>query len=957
MKCFQISNNKEITPILVENTASEGVKRIATKVAGDIELVCGLKPSIYSKKEEINTPQVIIFATMGQSEIMDYLSAEGKIDTDVICGKQEVYSIKLVENPIDKIKLALVICGSDKRGTIYGMFHLSELLGVSPMVFWGDAKPAFQSNICLDEGIEMVSKEPSVKYRGFFINDEWPCFGNWAFGHYGGFNAVMYDKVFELLLRLKGNYLWPAMWTSSFQLDGPGLANMELADIYGVIMGTSHHEPCMRASEEWDKVRGEDSIYGNEWNYYTNKEGLLKYWRDGLIRGHNYESIITIGMRGERDSSMLDEASTLKENIDLLKDIIREQRKLIAEHVNPDLNQVPQMIALYKEVEDYFYGDRDTVGLNQWEELDGVICMLCEDNFGNLRTLPEEEVRNRKGGWGMYYHFDYHGGPISHEWVNSTPLSKVWEQMSMAYDYGIRDIWIVNVGDIKFNEFPLSYFLSLAYDFEKWGTQSPNSTEEFTFQWMKQQFGKFIDDGVIREIMKVHNGYIRLNSLRHPEALNEYTYHPVHEREADRMLELADYISKKAQHLYEHLPNSCKDAYYSMIYYPAMASTNLLKMQLYAGKNRHYAMQGKKIANEYAQKVTECIEIDNNLSESFSKALNGKWKGMELASHIGFTQWNDDNCRYPLRYTVEAAKDPRMVVSRVDAEPIAHKVYGSPMTIEIKDFLYHDNTTVDIEIANDGQGYFDFTVEMEPSRWLSVHTEFTTVESQNILTLCCDRSQLPEEEERLKVFIKGANATIVLLVYGKKTSIDNLKPLTFLANKEVFTINANNYCEIKNTDKAYWQLLEDFGRYDYGLKVFPTTKHFQIEEPSPTVTYRIYTEKGGSYKMALMTAPSNPVHRGMGIRYGVSVNGGTWQIIDSIADGFKAGAPENSPWAKGVLDNIRTSISTLSLSEGINEIAIKVIDPGLVLERLMIYPEDHLLPKSYLGPVESYYTS
>ena len=233
-----------------------------------------------------------------------------------------------------------------------------------------------------------------------------------------------------------------------------GEENARLADCYGIVMSNSHHEPCLRHSEEWDLVRGEDSVYGNEWSYLTNREGLIRYWRDGLLRSGKYENIITIGMRGERDSLMLGEDASLEQNISLLKEIITEQRKLIRECVGEN---EPEMLALYKEVEAYYYGDETTPGLKDWDGLDGVTLMLCEDNYGNMRTLPTEEMRSHRGGFGMYYHFDYHGSPVSYEWVNSSYLPKIWDQMTMAYDFGVRDIWIVNVGDLKFQEYPLSF--------------------------------------------------------------------------------------------------------------------------------------------------------------------------------------------------------------------------------------------------------------------------------------------------------------------------------------------------------------------------------------------------------------------------------------------------------------------------------------------------------------------
>ncbi|MBQ2099485.1 MAG: glycosyl hydrolase 115 family protein, partial [Lachnospiraceae bacterium] len=359
-RSFVIANEEHITSFVLESTAFQGVHMIADKVAKDIKAVCGSVPQILTKdltKEETAegamkvlenfADQAVIFVgTIGNSEMLDVLGDFGVLDLSQIRGKREVYSISFVGE-------SLVIAGSDKLGTIYGLFAISEYIGVSPMVKFGDAIPQRKKTLIAEADIEIVSKEPSVKYRGFFINDEWPCFGNWAMSHFGGVNAKLYDQVFEFLLRMKGNYLWPAMWASSFPLDGPDGANEELADTYGITIGYSHHEPCLRASEEWDKVRGPESRYGNEWNFHTNQEGLLNYWMDSLKRSGKYNHLITIGMRGERDSSMLGPDATLKENIDLLKSVIKAQRGLIMHYVNFDLDKVPQLLALYKEVEAY----------------------------------------------------------------------------------------------------------------------------------------------------------------------------------------------------------------------------------------------------------------------------------------------------------------------------------------------------------------------------------------------------------------------------------------------------------------------------------------------------------------------------------------------------------------------------------------------------------------------------
>ena len=950
MKKISIIDHEILAPIIVEQEALEGIKIVAKKSVEDIERVCDKKVEILERLPK-QAKSIIIYATLDHSLLLKDLEDRGKISIEGVRGKREVYGIAIIEKPWDMIEQALVVYGSDKRGTIYGIFQLSEFMGVSPLIFWGDVKPEKKQSLIFGKEIEMVSKEPSIEYRGFFINDEWPCFGTWSFEHFGGFTADMYDHVFELLLRLKGNYLWPAMWSSSFALDGPGDKNAQLADTYGIVIGNSHHEPCLRAGEEWDLYRGEGSCYGNEWNYVTNKSGLLNYWRDGLIRSGIYESIVTIGMRGERDSVMLG-PSSLAENIEVLKDIIFNQEELIKEYVDNEQKRVPRLLALYKEVETYFYGSKQVKGLKDWEGLKDTILLLCEDNFGNIRSLPDDSMRNHKGGYGMYYHLDYHGAPISYEWVNSTPLSKIWEQMSDVYEYGVRKVWIVNVGDLKGNEFPLSYFLDLSYDFDTWGTSAINCTKEYTKKWLRKQFGQKIEEELIEQLEEVLTGYIYLNSLRRPEALRSNTYHPVHEKEADRIINQALEICEKAEYLKIKLPTRCQSAYFSMIYYPLMSSMNLLLMNLYAGKNEHYAKQGKKLANWYEEKVREAIKRDRNLSEEFGKILNGKWKGMELEEHIGFVKWNEDGCRYPLRITVEPFHRPRMVISRNDREKIAVKNYGKPDKIEVEDFLSMGVESVEIEVANDGVGRYLCKLEAESCDWLTWDWEEKVIEEQEILHIYCVKDKIRGRQEH-SIYLTDGDGIVEIHIIAQNEKQEEVPSMTFFERNGVITIHPEHFAFSESKEGAEWKLLEGYGKTGKALKVFPTTKQF-LEEEGPSITYYIFVEEQRNYQMEIWSAPSNPRKPDGKLRFGIGVNGEK-RIVNSISDTYCSGEPENKEWSQGVLDQVHKSIVEVQLNEGVNEIKIYAIDSGFVLEKLIFYKKENPYLDCYLGPQESFY--
>ena len=615
---FSNSNISENQIVFVyEESAYSGVRKVAGKVREDIAKIFGAKPIGIEYTDLKDTAgffeHPVFFGTVGKSELLDRLAAKGDINLFDIAGGYEVYSFNVIDNlEFDgfTFESAIVIAGSDKRGTIYGLFKLSEMIGISPLSGWLDATPKKLSELKLTKEVSFTSKTPSVKYRGFFINDEWPAFGTFCKKNFGGFNAKAYERVFELLLRLKGNYLWPAMWSAIFPDDGPGLRSCELADEYGVIMGTSHHEPCMRQGEEYSRLRGPESEYGDAWDFAANREGIIRFWKDGIEKRSAFENIYTVGMRGEADTPICADGST-EDNVSLLKDVIRTQNSLIAEGTGRDIHDIPRLFVLYKEVEPFFWGDDKTGGLENDPVLDGITLMLCDDNYGNLRTLPGEEKRDRAGGWGLYYHFDYHGAPISYEWFNTNHLPKIWEELTTAYDNGIRQAWIVNVGDIFTNEYPLAFFLDLAYDFDKWGTADKNSAEKYTNEFVKKNF-RMLSDEVNEDISKLLLGYTKISSRRRSEAMNDGVYAPFIYGECEELIKETDEYMKKAQELYRKLPADAVPLFYELVYVPLCANLNIQQMWALTTMNHEYAKMGSTIANSLADEIRAHLKFFND---------------------------------------------------------------------------------------------------------------------------------------------------------------------------------------------------------------------------------------------------------------------------------------------------------------------------------------------------------
>lgn len=970
MATLEISKNKGLYFVIPEECGT-GVKKVAGKVAKDVEGTLSFCPEIC--ETAVPAKQAVIAVTAGSGKLAETLCSKisklGQVE-----GKRESYAFIVAENPVEGIESALVIYGSDKLGTIYGLFHLSELLGVTAMVDWGDCQYVKQDSFILKEEDSFVSKEPSVKYRGFFINDEWPCCGNWATSHFGSFNAKMYDHIFEYLLRMKGNYLWPAMWAENFMLDGPDLESMKLADEYGIYIGMSHHEPCMRSGAEYSKVRGPKSPYGDAWSYVTNKEGILRFWEDGVKRSIGHNVFPTVGMRGENDSKMLGEDSLISDNVRLLKEIITKQREMIHEHLETDGKKVPQLFAVYKEVEDYYFGGGSEEGLRGFKELEDVTLLLCEDNWGNMRALPEAFERNHKGGFGMYFHLDYHGDPVSYEWVSSTELSKIWEQMTEAYEYGVRELWIVNVGDVKFQEFPLNYFMDLAYDFEKWGSLAPNSTKEYTKAWISSMFGSYTSKEEREEIQEVLEGYLKINALRKPESLNDTVYHPAHYLECEKQLSFCGKLEEKNERLWKTLEErGMGDAYFSMIYFSAEASFNLLKMHLYSGKNHLYASQGKAVANEYDKLVEACIEKDETLKAQMAAFKDGKWAGMELASHIGFTNWNDEDWRYPVRHIVRLPKKPRLVVTRADKTQHYTNQYF-PITLVIDDFVVSSSKKAKIQIANGGQGSVKWKIQEgarkvgldgiahesgEGSRceWLEFSRTSGETALQDEVEISLKEEDLPFGEEVSCSFeIKTETEFVPVLVKALKKDTSALPEGAFLAEHGMFVIDAVHYADkqagLYEGEAVEFEELYDFGKYQSGIKAFPVTSSFDSKENAPSVTYELYSEEEKDCFLNLYTSPANPLIYGGKLSVEVSVNEGAGKLVEFTKVGYKGGEPGCIPWEQAVLNQEHVGSTEISLKKGLNKITVFAREAGMVLERLVVYPKDIERAVSYLGEKE-----
>jgi hypothetical protein len=605
---FPIVTESGATVLYVDSADHAAVQKTAALLQQDITAVTGKKPLLLHRTPA--TKNAIIIGTLDKSGLLNQLLTQKKLTVDSIRGKWEAYQLQVVEKPLPGVDRALVIAGSDRRGTAYGVLELSKQIGVSPWYWWADVPVKKKTEVYYTAGVHRDA--PAVKYRGIFINDEAPALSGWSREQFGGFNHKFYEKVFELILRLKGNYLWPAMWGSAFNDDDT--LNPVVADQYAIVMGTSHHEPLVRAHDEWRR-------YGSgKWSYDSNEVKLREFWRKGIQRMGTRENIVSIGMRGDGDEPMTEGTA-----IALLECIVRDQRRIIEEITGKPASETPQLWALYKEVQDYY--DKGM------RVPDDVTLLLCDDNWGNIRKLPKLSEKPRKGGYGIYYHFDYVGGPRNFKWINTNNIARVWEQMHLAWEYNARQIWIVNVGDIKPMEFPTSFFLDYAWNPAKW---NEDNLSRYYTAWAADQFGP----RSAKEIGDIIRLYSQYAARRKPELLDAHTYSIQHYSEVVRVVKEFNDLLARAEKVNLVLPAHYRDAFFQLVLHPVKALANLHELYQAVAWNLWHAAQNNPLANSFADKTKRLYENDSLITHHYHTGIsNGKWNHMMSQTHIGYTYW------------------------------------------------------------------------------------------------------------------------------------------------------------------------------------------------------------------------------------------------------------------------------------------------------------------------------
>jgi hypothetical protein len=980
--------------LVVSASDHPGVTRVVNDLQADIERVTGVRPAV-STGPVPSRGDVVLIGTIGRSPLIDDLVARGKLDVKGIAGKWETSLEQVVADPLPGVRRAFVIAGSDQRGTIYGAYDVSKEIGVSPWYWWDDVPSRHRDALYVLPGRHSQGT-PKVKYRGFFINDENPALGTWAprffgpglaAGYPNGFNAKFYARVFEVMLRLKANYLWPAVWGRAFAEDDP--QNHRTATAYGVVMGTSHEAPMMRGIEEWNRhavpaVRdsagnivtpGSDPYGGTgEWSFRRNGEAIKKYWADGIrrMKEQDFEGVVTLGMRGNGDVGLPD-----GDGIELMQSILAAQRQILADESGEDVTTIPQVQTLYKEVQRYW-----DQGLRP---PDDVTVVFCDDNWGNMRKLPDQRLPGRGGGYGMYYHFDYVGGGRNYKWADTVNLANTWEQLHLSHEYGVDRLWVVNVGDMKNEELPLQFFLDYAWDPGRWPLERLGDWER---QYAAQNFGQE-NAAAIAEVL---GAYEHLQSRRKPELLNRrISLDPAKDPATDSSAVVYDdkaspfsltayqemagvtaewqRLAAKAERIRAALPAAYDDAYYQLVYYQVKATANLYALRNAQFTNILYAQQGRAAANGLADLAQARFDEDQAMSAYYNTTLaGGKWNGFQTQPKIGYgdverygpnAPWQQpekDNqalpdAFYPHLQRIEVPDAAGMGVA-VDGSEKWWPAEPSPAVLPAFS-PYQEGPARYIEVFNRGRTPFGYTITPAVP-WVSVTPKAGRVGDQVRATVRVDWMRAPKGTTEVPLTVSGpAGASVVVKAVVENPALPAAQVKGFVEAGGYVAAEAGHYTRAVNAPGVTWKLIPGIGRTGDGVTPFPVTAASRTPGgDGPRLEYAMTLFRTGPVKVSAFLSPRNGVLPGGGPRYAVSIDDQAPQIVNITTATGADDTRMNRQWERNTSDNVNVTTTTHVIgTPGVHVLKFWMVDPAVVVQRLVV-DAGGVLP-SYLGPPES----
>jgi len=930
---FPLVDGRAAADIFVDEDDWKVAHIAARDLALDLERVTGHRPAVKHAAAKLSDHAVLV-GTMGKSPAIDRLIAAGRVDVDDIKGRWESFVIVSVADPLPGVKRGLAIVGSDRRGTAYGVYELSRRIGVSPWYWWADVAPHHREALYVaPHRIRMGP--PGVKYRGIFINDEMWGIRPWASGNFApdegqGLGPKTYAKIFELLLRLRANYIWPAMHRGTIPFNYYP-QNKVVADNYAIVMGSSHIEPMLRNNiygAEWDQEEG------TAWNYLTNREAIYNYWERRIKTNGRYENVYTIGMRGQDDEA-LNVGRTMQEKIDLLEQVFRDQREILSRHVDPDASKVPQVFIPYTEV----LGIYDA-GL---KVPDDVIICWPDDNFGYIRRLPTSAEQARPGGSGVYYHIQWlNGATTAYTWLNTTPPALIYEEMNKAWQYHARKLWVVNVGDIKPGELGTEFFLDMAWDPLRWRR---DNLREFLEQWAARD----IDPRFAAEVAAIMEEYFRLGFARRPEHLVQYRAgtplryswfsHDHYNDEAQQRLDRYAAIARRAQAVYERLPRERRDAFFQLVLYPVQCAALMNQKIICADKSMRHAASGRAGAGQYAQQARAAGARIISLTEHYNTGLvtaGDKWNYMMTWAP---GPWGSQRHQFEM--------PPLSDFDGVGPPTLGVAPEGGRRDV-LADLSVYTQGKRFIDLYNTGKGEIHWHATASKP-WVRLDPAEGRFTAEQRLWVSVDWSSAPQGqhiEAAIDVDSNGGQQRISVPIFSPEQPARHAVS-GFVESHGYVSMEAEHYTRRRDRDGAGWQVIEGLGRSGDSVAVFPATAAGRTEPAairahSPALEYDVYLFNAGALQLHIDCLPTHPVGPGRGVRLAISIDGGDPRVL-----GERAGCPTD------VLANLRRCTTTVGIDKpGHHTLTVWMVDPGVVIDKIVLYTGEPR--ESYLGPPESF---
>lgn len=942
---FTLASPRQTAAILYDASDAAVVKRAAELFAADVEAVTGRYPRVTSAAGE--TGPAVIVGTVGGSALIRRLSEAGKIDTAPLEGAWERYLIQTVANPLPGIRKALVIAGSDRRGAAYGLFTLSELIGVSPWYWWADVPVKKHAALHVDAP-PTYSQTPSVRYRGIFLNDEDWGLTPWASQTFeperGNIGPRTYAKVCELLLRLKANYLAPAMHPVSTSFNQIP-ENKLVADTFAIVMGSTHCEPLLlNTASEWDtKTMG-------PWNYDKNKEGINRVLTQRVRENSPYENVYTLALRGLHDGAM---STTLPmhEKVRMLQQALLDQRRILAENIDRPVETVPQAFTPYKEVLEIYS--------NGLELPDDITIVWPDDNYGYMKRLSGVREQRRTGRSGVYYHVSYLGVPHSYLWFSTTPPSLMYEELRKAYDTTADRLWLVNCGDLKGSEMQVSLFLDMAWDI---GRFTADNVVSYPARWLAGIFGEAYYD----RLEAMTREHLRLAFPRKPEymgwgyhwnrfdhnceQLTDTDFSFTNYDEAQRRLEAYRQLGARAEALLHEIGDEARPAFYQLVYYPLRGAELMNRMTLGGQRNRWYARQGRAATNAVRDEVQRCYDSLQVITRGYNSLLGGKWNHM-----MSMRQNYDGVSAYfnlPHLATHDAAGAPRLAL-----QVAGEDVTGARAFHALPAFDNYLRRTYPVEIYNRGGGTLAWTAHAsEP--WIVLSKSAGKTADEERITVGIDWEKAPSGNAvpAQIVFRAGEQSEKVLVSLFNPTapSRAELRGI-YVENNGCVSIPAAGCHRVRENDRIKITAVEDLGIEGPALQLGDPTAPLQIfrSRDVPCAEYDFYAFDAGSVDVYTYVLPTFPLHADRDFRIGENTNTDTKYSVQ-IDDGALA-TPSSSHveysqvWFESVLRNCAVNKSTLHIDKpGRHTLRIRVGDPGIVLQKIVL--DFGGMKRSYLGP-------